>query len=81
MAVNGRSTHWLNDWSTLGVLAVIDEQPTVDAIAPKKGKWRVVSKQADSFTAYRCSECNGLIYGQTDFCPRCGADMRGEANE
>lgn len=31
-AVNGRSTHWLNDWSTLGVLAVIDEQPTVDAV-------------------------------------------------
>ena len=28
-AVNGRSTHWLNDWSTLGVLAVVDEQPTV----------------------------------------------------
>ena len=31
-AVNGRSTHWLNDWSTLGVLAIIDEQPTVDAV-------------------------------------------------
>lgn len=31
-AVNGRSTHWLNDWSALGVLAVIDEQPTVDAV-------------------------------------------------
>lgn len=31
-AVNGRSTHWLNDWSTLGVLAVIDEQPTIDAV-------------------------------------------------
>ena len=31
-AVNGRSTHWLNDWSTLGVLAVIDEQPTISAV-------------------------------------------------
>ena len=31
-AVNGRSTHWLNAWSTLGVLAIIDEQPTVDAV-------------------------------------------------
>lgn len=31
-SVNGVSTHWLNDWSTLGVLAMIDKQPTVDAV-------------------------------------------------
>lgn len=46
----------------------------------KKGKWRVVSRQADSFTAYRCSECNELVYARTNFCPNCGADMRGENN-
>ena len=48
----------------------------------KKGKWRVVSRQADSFTAYRCSECNELVYGRTNYCHNCGARMeRGEANE
>lgn len=31
-SVNGVSTHWLNDWSTLGVLSMIDKQPTVDAV-------------------------------------------------
>ena len=31
-SVNGVSTHWLNDWSTLGILAMIDKQPTVDAV-------------------------------------------------
>ena len=30
--VNGVSTHWLNEWSTLGVLAMVDKQPTVDAV-------------------------------------------------
>lgn len=30
--INGVSTHWLNDWSTLGVLAAVDKQPTVDAV-------------------------------------------------
>ena len=30
--INGVSTHWLNDWSTIGVLATIDKQPTVDAV-------------------------------------------------
>ena len=30
--INGVSTHWLNDWSTLGVLAAVDKQTTVDAV-------------------------------------------------
>ncbi len=30
--VNSLSTHWLNDWSTIGVLAAIDRQITVDAV-------------------------------------------------
>ena len=30
--VNGVSTHWLNEWSTLGVLAMVDKQTTVDAV-------------------------------------------------
>jgi len=38
---------------------------------------------------WRCSECDGKanvnvllgIYELTDFCPHCGADMRGEKNE
>ena len=30
--VNSISTHWLNDWSTIGVLAAIDKQPTIDAV-------------------------------------------------
>ena len=34
-SVNGVSTHWLNDWSTLGVLSMIDKQPTVIAAERK----------------------------------------------
>lgn len=30
--VNSISTHGLNDWSTLGVLAAVDKQPTIDAV-------------------------------------------------
>lgn len=30
--VNSISTHWLNDWSTLGVLAAVEKQPTIDAV-------------------------------------------------
>lgn len=30
--INKVSTHWLNEWSTLGVLAMVDKHPTVDAV-------------------------------------------------
>lgn len=41
----------------------------------KKGKWRTVTKKSNLFDAYRCSECNGLVYGKTNFCPYCGCKM------
>ena len=71
-------SNWNDNESDIETLAfMIADIPSAE---PRKGKWRVVSRQADSFTAYRCSECNELVYGRTDFCPNCGADMRGEAN-
>ena len=30
--INKVSTHWLNEWSTLGVLAMVDKQPSCDAV-------------------------------------------------
>lgn len=42
----------------------------------KKGHWRKIH-----WKAFRCSECKRLSEFCTDFCPNCGADMRGETNE
>ena len=58
---------------------------------PKRGKWIevVVTKGCcchsgmnicDSY-AFQCSECKELADNATDFCPNCGADMRGEEDE
>ena len=41
----------------------------------KTGKWRTVTKKSNLFDAYSCSECNGLVYGKTNFCPYCGCEM------
>lgn len=30
---------------------------------------------------YRCSMCGELTIGEPNFCPTCGADMRGKENE
>ena len=48
---------------------------TVDKMSePKKGHW------IDEETNYLCSECHRGCWVNSDYCPWCGADMRGEKN-
>lgn len=64
----------------------IKNAPTVDAVERKRGEW---VKQMDELAWwYECSVCGDYplkdAYGHESlsrFCPWCGADMRGEANE
>lgn len=64
-----------------------------DSIQPERkiGKWeRHNTYHGDDTSGFvdpdwRCSECGGqanvnewFMYDLTDFCPNCGADMRGE---
>lgn len=47
-----------------------------------KGKWKEYKLRNDIVVeyAFKCSNCkkdSGLVY-RTDFCPNCGADMRGK---
>ena len=72
--INGVSTHWLNDWSTLGVLAAVDKQPTVDAVEV------VRCKDCDYFTEHNdvrtgrpmgygeCHRLFGELFKGDDFC-------------
>ena len=59
------------------IFDIIDEQPTVES-ERKKGKW------IDICGNLRCSECNVEYpdlypdYDETNFCPNCGASMRGD---
>ena len=68
---------------------IIDEQPTIEP-EQKMGKW--IAKDLDNFRKYEvvCSECGSRYIGNYDaydepcdfnFCPNCGADMRGNNNE
>lgn len=61
----------------------IKDLPSVHPMR-KKGKWRRISadKYVQHATAfYRCLECGLDSIGETNFCPNCGADMRGDADE
>lgn len=64
--VNGVSTHWLNEWSTLGVLAMVDKQTTVDAVPVVRCKdcKHAIQRSAEQI-ANGCSPlfCDNFVFG------------------
>lgn len=67
---------------------IVENQPTVE---PIKGEWVNKGSFIGLIDDYRCSVCNckpptkkvNVSWGWnlTNFCPNCGADMRGVRNE
>lgn len=68
---------------------IVAEEPTLDCAPVKRGHWE---KEEDFIgKKYRCTMCKEVIrYDRAyvcqgelifDFCPFCGADMRGEEND
>lgn len=54
------------------------EYNTVDAVEVVHGRWIVENEES-----IRCSECcfnRATIKMPMDYCPNCGADMRGDGN-
>lgn len=43
---------------------------------PKPGKWIDISDGV--FDAVKCNQCGKIKDDSSNFCPNCGADMRGE---
>ena len=64
-------------------LCMIDEQKTADVVEVVHGKWkRVIADFSDGSHCYvyEC-ECGMRMFERWNFCPNCGADMRGGHNE
>ena len=57
-------------------ISAADVQPV------KRGHWELMGGQEKWLQGYTCSECGGVaVTYECNFCPNCGADMRGEDNE
>lgn len=54
----------------------VEQMPSAQPeIAPKTGRWINIKPL---LTAVRCSECKRAFAEKTNFCPHCGAKMKGE---
>ena len=71
--VNDLSTHPLNEWDTMGVLAIIDEQPTADVVEVvrcKDCKYGLPLTDANGITVLSCNYKNahGMLVENHGFC-------------
>ena len=59
---------------TMGIMQAIDEQPTVDAVPVRHGKWITKSTGGEFFDC--CSECGYVEWDAPNkYCPHCGSRM------
>ena len=54
----------------------IDAQPTADVVEVVHGKWVVCDAPPPTWW-YECSICHKAGNVEYNYCPNCGADMRG----
>lgn len=45
-----------------------------------KGKWEYC-EHAGISDVWKCNQCGEWMFGKTNFCPFCGADMRGDKQD
>lgn len=64
----------------------ISKLPTIDAAPVRRGEWEMVDEHCNHAHEFRCTQCERSVFYDHytrrcdyDFCPNCGADMRGVA--
>lgn len=70
------------------ITSIIEELPSVDERPNTHAHWKVVSDgYSDNAYICECSECKDTVWVYKDadrkwnYCPNCGADMRGDTTE
>ena len=74
----GVTTSWADAYRE--VADMVEEMPTIE---PKTGKWISLDDFRGKYNVYgyKCSECGEHSEYEENYCPNCGADMRGNDHE
>ena len=62
------------------ITSLIEELTTYSFPDREKGEWKKIWRDDCECSEYVCSKCDCGEDYVTDFCPNCGADMRGKAD-
>ena len=73
-------------YNTNAVLDSIDAQPTVDAVEVVHGRWKkrwhdniLIGHEYEECSICGCKISDTEKFWDCNYCPNCGADMRGES--
>lgn len=63
--------------------AILKNAPSTDVRENVRGEWTLVTDRygVNGEYVWKCSSCNKMTICKGDFCPNCGADMRGEEDD
>ena len=71
------SEHCYGDWysTVCSIISLLESRPTIRIKERKRGEWI----DAGQYPFDKCSLCGCTVdcYYEWNFCPNCGADMRG----
>lgn len=58
---------------------LVRRQPTIEAVPVVHGEWEVNGVNPHNMTIgnWRCTACDGISLKDSNFCPNCGAMMKG----
>ena len=71
-------------YSERDVVDMLESRPTVDAVEVVHGRWNKETDMDEDWGEmdyYKCSVCGKCQFGETNYCPNCGAKMDGDGNE
>ena len=60
------------------LLQAFESYPTADVRENVKGEWLYKGLDFEIDSLYQCSACKHYHWSKSNYCPNCGADMRGE---
>lgn len=62
-------------------IIVVDKSPAADVKPVVRGEWQEIDYDGVGFLYYECPFCGEHSFHEPNFCPNCGADMRGDNDD